>query len=330
MVSPAFASVLADGRLEFNRRTAEAARRHPGFDHGALRSFLADGVDAVVDAVAAAAPESTRAAAFDAYDIALELAGLRLVGPHARSTLLPRAWHSALPRLAHLVAREAAAVIGLVSNAALHLGTLPEVRGSQWIAELAALAPRIESRAQLRAVGLVLAWRAGAAHFRAGALAAADDLPVSLALAAFGLPRDGAWPALRERIAADSWWHADDGVGMLQREVGAFSGLGGAFGAPPEVRAAPGGFLVRSAERHFLLLADAYGAVLMGATAEEFEHAGAAHGVVAFTVEGDMLAVGRQRIALDLPAAGLAVCASAGTLAITSPFTHAIRLVPRQ
>jgi hypothetical protein len=330
MVSPAFADLLASGRAEFNRRTAEAARRHPGFDHGALRAFLADGADALVQAVAAAAPERALAATFEAYDIALELTGLRLVGPAARSTLLPAAWRRLLPRLAALVAREPEAVIGLVSNAALHLETIPGVRGAQWIAEMSALAPRIDSSAQLRIVGQLLAWRAGAAHFRSGALAAADSLPEALAMAALGDVHAGSWASLRARIEADPWWRAGDGVGLAEREAGAFSGLGGMFGAPPAVRAAPGGFYVASDGRHFLLLADAYGAVLVGADSEEFAQAGAAPGAVAFTVEGERIAVGRQRIALDLPAEGLAVCASAGTLAITSPFTHAIRLVPRQ
>ena len=100
------------------------------------------------------------------------------------------------------------------------------------------------------------------------------------------------------------------------------------FAAPPEVRAAGSGFLVQSSGRHFLLLADAYGAVLLGADAGEF--AAASPGALAFKIDGESLLVGRQRIALDLPAAGLAVCDSSGTLAITSPFTHAIRMVPRR
>lgn len=328
MVSPAFTQALAAGRPEFNRRTIEAARRHPGFDHEALRAFLVEGVDGVVDAVATIAPERVQGAAFDAYDIALELTGLRLVGRAARSTLLAVLWRTLLPHLAHLVAREPAAVIGMVSNAALHLERVPGARCTQWIAELAALAPRIESRSQLRAVGVIAAWRAGAAHFRSQAIAVANGLPEGLALAAFGVPFGGAWASLRARLEREPWWHAEDGVGLPERDVGAFSGFGGMFGAPPEVRATPGGFLVHAAGRHFLLRADAYGAVLLGADAEEFEQAAAA--APAFRAEGERLMVGRQEIALDLPALGLAVCESGGTLAISSPFTHAIRLVPRQ
>jgi hypothetical protein len=330
MVSPVFARLLAAGRAEFNRRTQEAARRQSGFDHGALTAFLADGVDAVVQAVDAVAPERALDVAFDAYDIALALAAQRLVGPAARSALLPAVWREVLPRLAALVAREPAATMGMLSNAALHLGTIPEARGAQWAAELAALAPRIASRAELRAVGQILAWRAGAAHFRAGAIEAGAGVPEPLALAAFGVSDAESWPALRECIGRDPWWRVGDGVGLAQREIGSFVGLGGSFGAPPELRAAPGGFFVHSAGQHFLLVADAYGAVLMSATAGEFAQVGAAAGAVGFRVEGDAVVVGRQRITLDLPAAGLAVCASAGTLAITSPCTHAIRLAPRR
>lgn len=85
---------------------------------------------------------------------------------------------------------------------------------------------------------------------------------------------------------------------------------------------------MRAAGRHFLLLADAYGAILTGAEASDYAHAAPA--AAAFRVEGESLVVGRRRIPCDLPAAGLAVCESGGTLAISSPFTHAIRLVPRQ
>lgn len=328
MVSSTFAALLATGRAEFNRRTVEAGRRHAGFSHDALRAFLAEAVDPVVCAIAAAAPERALDAAFDAYDIALELTGRRLVGPAARSPVLAEGWRRALPPLAVLAAREPAAIIGLVSNALLHLEGIPGARSNQWIAELAVLAPRIDTRAQLRAVGQVLAWRAGAAHFRNGAIAAADGLPEALALAAYGVAPDGSWEALRERLAHEPWWRAEDGIGKAARDAGSFAGLGGLFAAPPAVRAAPGGFLVESADRHFLLVADAYGAVLSVASAGEFAQAGRAHGAAAFSIDGGRLVVGRQRIALDLPAQGLAVCASAGTLAISSPFTHAIRLVP--
>ena len=186
---------------------------------------------------------------------------------------------------------------------------------------MAALAPQVATVAQLRAVGQVLAWRAGVAHFRQGALAAADTLPPALALAAFGEP-GASWPQVHAQLMANPWRGNAEG-----REFGSFSGLGGDFATPPLVRATDDGFIVRSAERHYLLVADACGAVLHSATAQEFDHAqtGAPASV---RLDGATLQIGARRIELDVPAGDIAIAANAHTLAVTSPWTHAIRLLP--
>jgi len=123
-------------------------------------------------------------------------------------------------------------------------------------------------------------------------------------------------------LLANPWRGNADG-----REFGSFTGFGGDFGTPPQVRATQDGFAVRSAGRHYLLVADAYGAVLHGATAQEFELAQA--GMPAdVRVEGSSVHIGARRIDLDVPAGDIAIAANAHTLAITSPWTHAIRLLP--
>ncbi|WP_296943938.1 hypothetical protein [uncultured Massilia sp.] len=327
MVSRAFADVLAAGRAGFNECAREAARRHALFRPEAFARFLEEGVGAVADAVAAVQPARLPAVVSAAYGIALELAGRGLVGPQARANesahepALDAAWRALLPRYAALVAAQPERVLAMVSNAVLHLDTIPGARSGQWRAELAALAPQVATVAQLRVVGQVAAWRAGAAHFRAGAIAAAAALPEPLALRAFGAAAPS-WAALRARIEQDPWWSAGDACAVRAREVGAFSGFGGQFAAPPQLRAGAGGFLVRAGERHFLLVADAYGAVLHAATAEEF--AAGADGA-----EPDAVAQAR-RAAADLPQEGLAVCADASTVALASPYTHAIRLLARE
>jgi hypothetical protein len=325
MISPAFAAALAAGRSGFNRRVHDAQRRYPAFRHEVLRRFLADEVDGVVAAVDPARADAVAAAALD---VALELVGRSLVGPGARAGTPAAVWRTLLPRYAGLVAAHPETVAGLLTNAAIHLDALPGVRGAEWIAQLAALAPRIATVDELRAVGTVAAWRAGAAHYRAGAIAAADALAEPLALAAFGAPDAGPWAALRARIADDPWWTPDGADAMDGREVGGFAGFGGAFARPPEVRANADGFVVRDGDRCHLLLADACGAVLLAASAEEFDHA--APGRCDFFVAGNALQVGPRRISLYLPSDGLAVCASGPTLAITSPYTHAIRVLPRE
>ena len=321
MISPAFASILASGRAQFNARAVEARRRFPSLDMAAFGAFLHDGVDPLVVAVAAAAPERVGGATLAAYDMALELVGHGLAGPAAKNPFLNTVWRELAPQLSTLLATAPIDVLGMLSNAAVHIASVAGARPAQWQRELAALAPKIATLAQLRAVGQVLAWRAGVAHFRLGALAAADTLPPALALAAFGEP-GASWPQVHAQLLGNPWRGNAEG-----REFGSFTGLGGDFGTPPQVRAAADGFIVRSAERHYLLVADAYGAVLHSATAQEYEQAttGMPSSV---RLDGATVHVGARSIALDLPAGDIALAANAHTLAITSPWTHAIRLLP--
>ena len=329
-ICPAFAGALAARRADFNRRTHEARRRHQqAFDEAALTAFLRTEVDGVVRAVAAVAQERVQEVVSAAYDIALELCGQGLAGGAGAgpAAFLGQVWRKLAPALAHVVAPQPEQVLGMLSNAALHLAALDGVRCSQWLDEMAALAPRIETLDELRVLGQLLAWRAGAAHFRSGALAAASGLPAQLALAAFPESHASDWDALHARLLADPWHRPGQAGG---REIGAFTGFGGVFTAPPQVRAHDAGFVVASGERHFLLLADAYGAMLLAATREEFEAAGQGTAQLPVETRGGQLFFGRQALATDLPAAGLQVCATASTLAVSSPYSHAIRLLPRE
>jgi len=329
MISRPFADVLAAGRSSFNGRAREAQRRHAGFRPDRLRHFLEEGVGPVADAVAVLAPARLPAVVDAAYDIALELTGKGLTGPDARGAALAEAWSRLLPFFAGLIAAQPAQVLAMLSNAVLYLDALPGARRRQWMDEMAALAPQVASVEQLRIIGQIVAWRAGAAHFRAGAISAAGTLPEALALQAFGAAA-GSWPALRMLIERDPWWSAGDAHAAREREIGSFSGFGGPFPAPPEVRAGAGGFLVRSGERHALLIADAYGAVLQTASALEFEQAAPGAGQVNPALSSGALIVDARRVALDLPAAGLIVCTTADTIAIASPYTHAIRVLARE
>lgn len=288
-----------------------------------FRRFLEDAVDGLANAVALVERARLPVVVLAAYDFGLELTGRQLLGPLARSALLVEAWRGLLPRFAKLDAAQPQQVLGMLSNAIVYLDALPCARYGQWMDEMAALAPVIASVEQLRIVGQIAAWRAGAAHFRGG-------VPDALALQAFAAPALSSWTALRAGIEHDPWWIGTDIHAAREREIGSFTGFGGPFPAPPEVRAGRGGFAVRSGERHFLLIADAYGAVLQPASRDEFEHCAAEQGRCDYTLSADRLTVGLQDIVLDLPAAGLSVRATDATIAIASPCTHAIRLVARE
>lgn len=321
MISPSFAAILASGRAQFNARALEARRSFPSLDMQAFGAFLHDGVDPLVQAVAASAPDRAGSFTLAAYDMALELVGHGLAGPAAKNPFLTDVWRELAPCFAPLLAVAPVDALGMLSNAAIHLGGVPGARTRQWQDEMAAIAPQVTTLAQLRAVGQLLAWRAGVAHFRMGAIAAADTLPAALALAAFGESQLD-WPSLRTQLLSQPWRGNPEGI-----EFGAFAGLGGEFDTPPLVRATDDGFVVSAGERYYLLVADAHGAVLHGATADEFAQA-STNVPASLRLAGASLHIGARVLALDLPAGDIALAANAQTLAVTSPYTHAIRLLP--
>lgn len=321
MISPAFARVLAAGRKPFNARVEEAKRRASGFDPAVFFAFLQEHVDGLVAAVDVVAPARTMGVALAAYDIALTLCAQGLaaaVGP---------LWSRVLPALAARVVEQPQDVLGSLSNAVVHLAGVDGARVDDWLGSMASLGPGAEDVAQLLGLGQVLAWRAGMAHWRAGALAALDALPPALQRAALGAADEAGWPALRARFDADPWAGAQPGA-HDGWQVGGFTGFGGRFAQPPELRVGADGFVLRSGARHFLAIADAFGAVLLPATAEEFAAAAAPRAPDGVHVRDGRVAVAGREIALDLPPDGLALAANAHTLALASPWTHALRLLP--
>lgn len=327
MLSTPFAQVLAAGRRQFNARVAEARRRSPAFDPSGFAAFLAQRVDGVVVAVHAVDPARTTAVALAAYDAALTLCLHGLAGPAARVPLLNETWSRLLPVLAARIAERPQEVLGAMSNAAVHLGGVDGARGDDWLARMVQLAPAAATVAQLLDLGQVLAWQAGMAHFRTGALQAADRLPADLALAATGAPAGASWPAWRDQLAADPWASAPPRR-VEGWQLGAFTGFGGRLAQPPELRVSTSGFLLRSGARHFLARADAFGAVLLPASADEFAAAAAPQPPAGLQRRGASLWLGGREIAPDLPAEGLQLAADAHTVAIASPYAHALRLMP--
>jgi hypothetical protein len=320
MLSQPFAAILAAGRNQFNQRVSDARRRHALFDAQAFAAFLQTCVDPVVRAVAASDAARASATALAAYDLALDV-----VGTGTRSALVASVWRELAPTYARLIGRQPGAVLGLLSNAALYLESIPHARGAEWLGIMVAMSSHIDTMEQLQGAGQMVAWRCGVAHFRDGALAAGARLPEPLALAALGGEAALSWAALRARLIADPWWRPD-GPAPARVEIGAFTGLGGHFGVPPEVHAHPHGFTARCGDAYHLLVADAFGAVLHPSDAAEHGAPDAVKGD--WKLRDAVLYVGTREIALDVPAQGIKVCCNGPTLAITSPYTHAIRLVP--
>ena len=323
-LSPALTQALQAGRSQFNARVAEACRAQPGFDTGALQSFVSGPLDAL--AVQAQVQDAARANALimAAFDCALTLQ-LRGKG---ELPLVQAIWQTLVPACLPLAMQQPRDTFGSLFNAALNLQTVNGARPQQWLQEMTRLAGHCADLAALRGLGQVLAWRCGAAHFRISALAVLKCLPASLAMAAFPVPQGQSWPVLLARLQQDPWFDPTQPAAQGLRathEIGGFTGFGGPFATSPEVRSYADGFVLRSADRYWYLCADAFGAVLHAASAEEFAAGERSSGTL--QLHGNVVRHGGQSCALDLPADGLGVVCGPFTAVLSSPHSHFIRLL---
>jgi len=313
MLSPLFADLLRAGRPQFNARVAEARHRYPGFNTDAFGDFLHSGVDPLVNAAATTDAQRAGAVAVAAFDTALDLVGRELVGLHPHCAAMNRLWSDILPACTHAILDKPALVLGALSNALVNLENC-QAREEQWLHLIRTGCSGLHNSEQVLQLGVLAAWRAGAAHFRPAALQATQQLPADAVAKLLDLHDVNTLDTLLKNIAADPWY-----VGSKHHQVGAFSGFGGLFPEPPQVRVNQGQFMVMSGGRCHLLMADGCGVVLLPASRDEFEQG-----------EHDkplkkQLTMGE----LALPESGLRVTENDHSLAITSPFTFAIHVTAR-
>lgn len=335
MVSPVFAQILRSGRDHFNARFAAARRVTPGLDAAGFTAFLAAAVDGVVQAVERSRPGAGAEVAQAAYDVALELAGQRLLGSGERARSITAGWQRILPGIPGLVAGDPARLLGATTNALHALAATPGARPAEWIERMERFGPVMGDAAAWLALGQVAAWRAGLAHFRAPALQLADTLPSAVALGLVGAPAEAAWPEVAARLRRDPWYDpsagaTDSGRLRLAGEAGSFRGFGGVFTMPPRVAVQGDHFQVLSGTDRWVLAADAFGATLHRARPDEPVGA-----------PGDPALGGRLRVRAGGVAFGgdtvavpgldevTSAAASATTLALTSALTHRVLLFAR-
>jgi hypothetical protein len=269
MLSDSFVRVLRAERDGLNARVADTRQRMPNFDTAAFSDFLSDVVDPLVRAVDGVRPERADTVALTAYDVALELVGQRIAGGIARGTAIDATWRRVAPAAARIVAADPSRVLASLSNAAHQIEATPGARTNAWIDDMARLAGHCGSVDEFLRLGQVTAWRAGLAHFRPGAIAAAASLPESLALAVVGAAPSSRWTEIEAGLVRNEWFDPARPEQHVRRDgepirvmamVGAFRGFGGAFLEPPRVMHAAGHFHVLSGEECWLLTADLYGA----------------------------------------------------------------------
>ena len=338
-IGDALASALRAGREDFNAQFVRARHQYPTLSAAVFADFLVTGVDPVVRAVAEVAPDQIMDTATAAYGIGLELVARNLVGPGAKHADILRAWQGLLPLAGTCVAAAPRRVLSAVSNAVHQLAATPGARPGWWLEEMTRLVSVADGAETFLRLGQIVAWRAGMAHFRPGALAIVDTLSEPLARTVMGLTDGNAplpWPEFRARLETDPWYDPVSGddakrpPASLAARAGGFRGFGGLFAEPPTVAGGQTGqFFVRSGDGCWLLTADAFGATFHRAMPEEF--ASAASRPVALP-KGVSLDFGgvlfrRERVALPFCGEITSHAANGSTLAVTGSLTHAVMLI---
>lgn len=327
-----FARELEAGRDRFNAKFAEARRQRPRLDSAAFLEVLAGSVAPVVDAVHAAAPDRTALAAEALYDLALDLTGQDLLGPAARSAPVAAGWLALLPRLGRFLAEAPRSVASAITNALYNLAHAPGARPDEWTGRMLALADHCPDAKRLLIAGQVAAWRAGMAHYRAGALDLCRTLPLPIARVALGLPAEPEpLDSLIQALTADPWLkpemlgHSSPVARSLSivARAGAFRGFGGLFLRPPLVACAGEHFLVSDGEDSWLLAADA-----CGATFHRMSGVPTTSAPSPFTLgkDGVVRAAGRSKRFTEL-AEPTSHAGNATTLAVTTALSHSVFLV---
>lgn len=327
----ALALALERGRGRYNARVAQARREGP-LDLSRLARALADDVAPAVQAVAAALPRSADTVAESLFDLALELSARDVLGAGGRHPGVEAAWRELLPRLARHLAEAPRRVAAAITNAALHLESMPGVRPAEWRDALGALADACPDATALLAGGQVLAWRAGAAHWRESALRVWDGLPAPLARAALGLPSGDATPpeTLRGQLTRDPFRRpgAREDRPVLRRlgRVGGFRGFGGPFLAPPRLVSDGARLWAIDGEDAYALHADCFGAALLRAAGAPGRSAPGTE--VGIDRDGTVTLEGLGARFADL--AGARAAARAGALIAVLPrHSHLLALVAR-
>jgi hypothetical protein len=264
---------LERNRATLNARFAAAQAGGSRIDPAAFMEHLGEVVEPIVRGVAAEFAEKVDATTLALYDLSLELFAATLLGPESTCPPIAIVWRKLLPRLPRLLAREPGRLAGSLTNAVYNLASTPGTRADEWIERMIALAPLPHDVHSYLDCGKILAWRAGMAQYREGALATARQLDPPLATRALGLPEGTSAADLAgviDRLAENPWISptyalanaADPRRLRIALRAGAFRGFGGTFLRPPSVAFEHDHFLVSDGESTWMLLADLHGSTL--------------------------------------------------------------------
>jgi hypothetical protein len=324
-ISSAFERILRDRRYAYNFRWSEARSRFPHITANDAASFFVNDLAPLINALSTTASvtsERLESICDIAVEVGAKATGLRLLGVNAAQPWVTELWRSTLPALAHHVAANPLAVISELSHATAQFTAHGASRPQQWLRLLRAHGPEATDLDQLRLLGKVLAWRSGLAHYRAGALAAADQLPTALTELALEIPTTKSWALWRGPLQQSCWPDSVTGAEGLLAKVGSFRGLGGVFVEPPMLATRDDDLIARSGNESWVVSADVFGSTL-----HRNEDAGIAAGVaVALPIQmvGDLVVLGSHAFDLGAAAPVTSAVHQGDVLVLTTKNSYAI------
>jgi hypothetical protein len=260
------------------------------------------------------------------YRLSLRAHRQGLLGGDSPSRAIARAFASTLPVLLAVFPERARDLSLAVCNAALRLERLDAQRADRWLGGMESLGPSCADVDALFALGLVLAWREGAAEFRAAARERFQELSPVLRRTTLGVEALG--PDAERRFAAPLDTGPLGSPEVVAR-VGGFVGFGGMFRDPPLVVAAEGRLFAFDSQATTEVFADAFGATLRPVAETPSDQVDAAHSPVALSEKGDV-SMGDARARLPLLAGASSHAYADGALVVTVPESHFVFVVGRR
>lgn len=254
--STPFHAALAARRDYFNALFRREGRT---VDPDAFMEHLSDVVAPLVNGSAGADAELSRELSTALFRLSLRAHRQGLLGDEGKSSALELALRRTLPALLPSFPERPSDLALAICNAALRLERLETARAERWLHTMETLGPSCADLDALFALGLVLAWREGAAEYAVSARTRFETLSPVVRRAALGvevLPSD---PARRFAPPVED---GPLGAPEVVARLGGFVGFQGVFRDPPLVVASEGRVFAFDSVCTSEVFADAFGATL--------------------------------------------------------------------
>ena len=330
----AIGEALLRNRDRYNTKFALARHTYPALDGEAFGKHLKKTVEPIVESISENDVEKIDAVTDALYDLSLELIGKDFFGRQIRYPSVLDGWEILLPLIPNLLSKDPLKLTSAVTNALYNLSIEPNARPSFWIETMIEIGKLCEDTEEFLEAGKIIAWRAGLAHYREGALEVCRDLKTEIACAALGINEVQNIESLISQLEQDPWLNPQEFLGGITKEkrlrvvsvVGAFRGFGGLFIAPPKITYTDGQFLIYDSENWWAMTADCFGATFhrMGQTISRLKNESNPN----FRIdEKGKVEMNEHRASFHHLAEGTSFAADETTLAVTLPLSHSVYLI---